>query len=205
MLSLPLSIGDTTTHQTLQWLFTVCLATVNCWISHREKNARMQPRGSSSSDLASSRMNCMTIVWWATWFIRSCFYTTHTPLAYFHEKTSLWAEKLDHKHQKTNHNFSTYNPLDSLTITLLFINKSKCKQTLLINFILRKKLADTIIQYRTVASTMHCSFPPTDVMCIIAKKSRSNVLLTFCKHWHIKSWNSVTSPLVKSSKETVIV
>jgi len=47
-----------------------------CWTSHREKNARMQPRGSSSRDLASSRMNCMTIVWWATCFIKSRFYNT---------------------------------------------------------------------------------------------------------------------------------
>lgn len=41
--------------------------------SHLEKKARTQLRGSSSKDLASSRMNCMTIAWCATWFISPCF------------------------------------------------------------------------------------------------------------------------------------
>lgn len=37
------------------------------------KNCRKQARGSTLRLLASSRMNCMTMVWWATCSISACF------------------------------------------------------------------------------------------------------------------------------------
>lgn len=38
------------------------------------KNWRKQPRGSTLRLFANSRMNCMTMVWWATCSINACFW-----------------------------------------------------------------------------------------------------------------------------------
>ena len=45
-------------------------------VPHLEKKARTQLRGSCWRLLANSRMNCMTMVWWDTCFISSCFCTS---------------------------------------------------------------------------------------------------------------------------------
>jgi hypothetical protein len=48
--------------------------------THLLKNEPLHARGSKSSCLANSKMNCMQMTWWATWSISSSFYkvTNHT-------------------------------------------------------------------------------------------------------------------------------
>ena len=56
---------------------------IYCEWNYLEKKARIQALGSVSNCLANSSMNCITIVWWATWVIRSCFWKiTHTQSMY---------------------------------------------------------------------------------------------------------------------------
>ena len=55
-----------------------------------EKKGLIQFCGLVSRERANSRMNCMTIVWWATWDIKSCFWKhkiTNMTTSYNHHAT----------------------------------------------------------------------------------------------------------------------